>query len=33
MVFGAHTGLAEAPRDSELAVLERYRPLPVPATR
>jgi para-nitrobenzyl esterase len=33
MVFGAHTGLAEAPRDSELAVLERYRPLPAPATR
>jgi para-nitrobenzyl esterase len=28
MIFGAHTGLTEAPRDRELAVLERYRPLP-----
>jgi para-nitrobenzyl esterase len=28
MVFGAHTGLADAPRDGELAVLERSRPLP-----
>jgi para-nitrobenzyl esterase len=27
MVFGAHTDLEEAPRDEELAVLERYRPL------
>jgi para-nitrobenzyl esterase len=33
MVFGAHTGLADAPRDSELAVLERHRPLPAPAAR
>lgn len=28
MVFGAHTGLVDAPRDSELAVWERFRPLP-----
>jgi para-nitrobenzyl esterase len=28
MIFGAHTGLVPAPRDRELAVLERYRPLP-----
>jgi para-nitrobenzyl esterase len=28
MVFGARTGLVEAPRDQELAVLERHRPLP-----
>jgi para-nitrobenzyl esterase len=28
MMFGAHSGLAEAPRDRELAVLERHRPLP-----
>jgi para-nitrobenzyl esterase len=27
MVFGPHTGLVEAPRNPELAVLERYRPL------
>jgi para-nitrobenzyl esterase len=27
MIFGARTGLADAPRDEELAVLERYRPL------
>jgi para-nitrobenzyl esterase len=31
MIFGRHTGLADAPRDRELAVFERYRPLP--ATR
>jgi para-nitrobenzyl esterase len=31
MVFGAHTGLSDAPRDRELTVLERYRPLPAPA--
>ncbi len=31
MVFGAHTGLVEAPRDQELAVLERHRPLPASA--
>jgi para-nitrobenzyl esterase len=29
MMFGPHTGLASAPRDQELAVLERSRPLPV----
>jgi para-nitrobenzyl esterase len=28
MIFGAHTGLVLAPRDRELEVLERYRPLP-----
>jgi para-nitrobenzyl esterase len=28
MMFGAHSGLVPAPRDPELAVLERYRPLP-----
>jgi para-nitrobenzyl esterase len=28
MVFGSHTGLVRAPRDQELSVLERYRPLP-----
>jgi para-nitrobenzyl esterase len=28
MVFGATSGVADAPRDEELAVLERYRPLP-----
>jgi hypothetical protein len=28
MVFGARTGLVDAPRDGELAVLERFRPLP-----
>jgi para-nitrobenzyl esterase len=28
MIFGAHTGLVSAPRDRELEVLERYRPLP-----
>jgi para-nitrobenzyl esterase len=28
MVFGSHTGLVDAPRDGELAVLERFRPLP-----
>ena len=33
MVFGAAPALADAPRDSELAVLERYRPLPVPRPR
>jgi para-nitrobenzyl esterase len=27
MVFGAHSGLVSAPRDRELEVLERYRPL------
>ena len=27
MIFGAETGLAPAPRDAELAVLERHRPL------
>ena len=27
MVFGAHTGSADAPRDDELAVLERHHPL------
>ena len=27
MVFGGHTRLVEAPRDEELAVLERHRPL------
>jgi para-nitrobenzyl esterase len=27
MIFGAHTRLEPAPRDEELAVLERYRPL------
>jgi para-nitrobenzyl esterase len=27
MVFGAHSGLVSAPRDRELGVLERYRPL------
>ena len=28
MIFGARSGLALAPRDHELAVLEQYRPLP-----
>jgi para-nitrobenzyl esterase len=28
MMFGTHTGLVPAPRDRELEVLERYRPLP-----
>ena len=28
MIFGAQSGLASAPRDRELSVLERYRPLP-----
>jgi para-nitrobenzyl esterase len=27
MIFGAHTALEHAPRDAELAVLERHRPL------
>jgi hypothetical protein len=27
MIFGQKTGMVEAPRDRELAVLERYRPL------
>ncbi len=27
MVFGRHSGVVEAPRDAELAVWERYRPL------
>jgi hypothetical protein len=27
MIFGADTRLEPAPRDEELAVLERYRPL------
>ena len=27
MIFGAQTGLVDAPRDEELAVLERHRPL------
>jgi para-nitrobenzyl esterase len=27
MIFGAHTGLVDRPRDPELAVWERYRPL------
>jgi carboxylesterase type B len=27
MVFGARTGVVHAPRDEELRVLERYRPL------
>jgi len=31
MIFGAHTGLVLAPRDRELEVLERYRPLPTTA--
>jgi para-nitrobenzyl esterase len=30
MVFGARSGLVEAPRDDELAVLERHRPLAPP---
>jgi para-nitrobenzyl esterase len=29
MMFGARSGLVSAPRDPELEVLERYRPLPV----
>jgi para-nitrobenzyl esterase len=29
MLFGARSGLVSAPRDRELEVLERYRPLPV----
>jgi para-nitrobenzyl esterase len=28
MIFGAHSGLVPAPRDRELEVLERFRPLP-----
>ena len=28
MLFGARSGLVDAPRDRELAVFERYRPLP-----
>jgi hypothetical protein len=34
MIFGGWTRLENAPRDEELAVLERYRPLPesVPET-
>jgi para-nitrobenzyl esterase len=27
MIFGARTGLVDAPRDEELSVLERHRPL------
>jgi para-nitrobenzyl esterase len=27
MMFGPHTGLVPAPRNGELALLERYRPL------
>jgi hypothetical protein len=27
-MFGAQSGLVSAPRDRELEVLERYRPLP-----
>jgi para-nitrobenzyl esterase len=27
MIFGAHTRMVDAPRDDELAILERYRPL------
>ncbi len=27
MVFGAHSGAVDAPRDTELAILERHRPL------
>ena len=26
MIFGARTELVDAPRDAELAILERYRP-------
>ena len=33
MVFGAQSGLVEAPRDRELEVLERYRPLPLATAR
>ncbi len=29
MVFGAQSGLVDAPRDGELAVLERSRALPI----
>jgi para-nitrobenzyl esterase len=33
MVFGGRTRLEPAPRNDELAVLERYRPLPGPSSR
>jgi para-nitrobenzyl esterase len=32
MIFGEWTQLEQAPRDEELAVLERYRPLPGPVS-